>query len=90
MKLTSTACCCFILSLCAVVQAEEGSRDLSGMSVIGNSELPKTLVIVPWKPAQSGDLSGRPVNSLLDEAISPVDREVFEREVNYYHSGVGR
>ena len=52
--------------------------------VTGNRELPKVLYIVPWKKADLGDLPAQPFNTLLDEALTPVDRDVFRREVTYY------
>ena len=52
--------------------------------VKGNRELPKVLYIVPWKRADIGDLPTQPMNTLLDEALTPVDRDVFRREVTYY------
>ena len=58
--------------------------DLEGTTVRGNRELPKVLYIVPWKKPVPGDLAGRPVQSLLDEALAPVDRDVFARQVQYY------
>lgn len=58
--------------------------DLDATYVKGNQELPKVLVIVPWKESQIGDLSGKPVNSLLDEVLAPLDREVFQRQVRYF------
>jgi hypothetical protein len=58
--------------------------DLEGTSIIGSRELPKVTYIVPWKKPQPGDLVGRPVQSLLDEALAPVDRDVFRREVEYH------
>ena len=42
------------------------------------------LYIVPWKRSDLGDLAGRPVNSLLDEVLQPLDRDVFQRENRYY------
>jgi hypothetical protein len=57
---------------------------LEGTTITGNQELPKALHIVPWKPASTGDLSGRPMNSLVDETLEPIDREVFLREIDYY------
>jgi hypothetical protein len=42
------------------------------------------LYIVPWKKADMGDLPGQPFNTLLDEVLTPVDRDVFRREVTYY------
>lgn len=58
--------------------------DLDTTVVTGNRELPKVLYIVPWKKADLGELPGQPFNTLLDEALTPVDRDVFRREVTYY------
>jgi hypothetical protein len=60
--------------------------DLEGTSIIGSRELPKVTYIVPWKKPLPGDLVGRPVASLLDEALAPVDRDVFRRQVEFYGS----
>lgn len=60
--------------------------DLGTTSITGNQELPKVLYIVPWKRSDLGDLIGRPVNSLLDEVLAPVDPEVFERHLSYYET----
>jgi hypothetical protein len=58
--------------------------ELGATVVTGNRELPKVLYIVPWKKADIGELPGQPFNTLLDEVLTPVDREVFKREVGYY------
>lgn len=58
--------------------------DLDTTLVSGNRELPKVLYIVPWKKADIGDLPAQPFNTLLDEVLTPVDRDVFRREVTYY------
>ena len=58
--------------------------DLDTTTVTGNRELPKVLYIVPWKKADLGDLPAQPFNTLLDEVLTPVDRDVFRREVTYY------
>jgi hypothetical protein len=60
--------------------------DLGTTSITGNAELPKVLYLVPWKRSDLGDLVGRPVNTLLDEVLAPVDPEVFERHLGYYES----
>ena len=57
--------------------------DIDRTQIIGNRELPKVLYIVPWKKPLPGTLQGRPVQSVLDEALAPVDREVFRRQVDY-------
>ena len=60
------------------------SMELGRTEITGNQELPKVLYIVPWKKSDPGDLMGRPVNTLLDEVLAPVDREEFLRQVEYY------
>lgn len=60
--------------------------DLDTTTVTGNRELPKVMYVVPWKRSDIGDLIGRPANSLLDEVLAPVDRNVFRREVQYYQA----
>jgi hypothetical protein len=57
---------------------------LDTTDITGNRELPKVLYIVPWKRSDLGDLVGKPVNSLLDEVLTPVDRDVFRRQNRYY------
>jgi len=60
--------------------------ELDPTAITGNRELPKVMVIVPWKKADLGDLTGRPANSLLNEVLEPVDREVFRREIRYFEA----
>jgi hypothetical protein len=58
-----------------------GSKAL-GMSILGNQEAPKALVIVPWKTSELGN--GPSVSTLLDDSRRPVDKEVFMRMLSYY------
>ncbi len=57
--------------------------ELERTQILGNRELPKVLTIVPWRKPLPGDLAGRPNASLLDEALAPVDRDVFRRHLSY-------
>ncbi|MDH4126225.1 MAG: hypothetical protein OEW64_04925 [Gammaproteobacteria bacterium] len=57
-------------------------KTLSGMSILGNEEAPKSLVIVPWKSSELGDDIS--LTESLDDRAQPVDKEVFLRELNYY------
>ena len=57
-------------------------RTMSGMSILGNEETPKSLVIVPWKSSEMGDELS--LADTLDERARPVDKEVFLRELAYY------
>ena len=69
--------------VCALPAAAQDRADIDRTQIIGNRELPKVLYIVPWKKPLPGDLSGRPVASVLDEALAPLDRDVFRRQVQY-------
>ena len=53
-----------------------------GMSVLGNQEAPKALVIVPWKSSELGNVQG--ISTLLDDSRHPVDKDVFMRMLSYY------
>jgi len=55
---------------------------MSGMSILGNDEAPKSLVIVPWKSSQLGKTPA--LSRLLDDSTQPVDKDVFMRELAYY------
>ena len=58
--------------------------ELDTTQITGNRELPRVMYVVPWKRSDLGDLGGRPANSLLDEVLAPVDRDVFLRQNRYY------
>jgi hypothetical protein len=62
--------------------AKTEAKALSGMSILGNQEAPKALVIVPWKSSQLGDALG--ISKALDDGRQPVDKDVFMRELAYY------
>ncbi len=73
-----------LLLISYTVLAEEPTQELEGISVIGNRELPKALVIVPWKAPEPGELDGKPLQSLIDEVLGPIDKDVHKRKVSYY------
>ena len=58
--------------------------ELESISIIGNKELPKMLYIVPWKTSELPDMNVPPIESLIDEALAPVDRDNFKRKIRYY------
>jgi hypothetical protein len=81
-------CCCSLLLVASVAIAAEPAadeeaqdRDL-GMSIVGNHEAPKSLVIVPWKSSELGTRPG--LSGVLDDMARPVDKDVFMRELEYY------
>jgi hypothetical protein len=72
-----------IACACVAPAFAQDRATIDPTQVIGNRELPKVLYIVPWKKPLPGDLSGRPPTSVVDEALAPVDRDVFRRQVQY-------
>ena len=66
--------------------AAKDRLELQATQITGNRELPRVMYVVPWKHPDPGDLSGRPANSLLDEVLAPVDRDVFQRQNRYYNA----
>ena len=74
----------------AASAATPDRADLDRSQIIGNRELPKVTYIVPWKKPGPGDLQGRPLVSVLDEALAPLDRDVFRRQVRYDAQAVSR
>jgi len=72
-----------LLPAAAVAETEQ-ERRLAGMAVIGNQELPKSLYIVPWKSAELGEAAPSPSSGMFSEGLTPLDPEVFRREVKYY------
>jgi hypothetical protein len=63
-------------------QQPGGDVKMSGISILGNEDAPKSLVLVPWKSSQLADMPT--VSRLLDSAAQPVDKDVFMRELAYY------
>lgn len=68
----------------APVSAEEDRLEMQGTAIIGNQELPKMLYIVPWKASELPELVEPPLGSLIDEALMPVERNVFQRQLEFH------
>ena len=64
------------------------AKTLNGISILGNQDSPKSLTIVPWKGSEIGDMPG--LSRLLDDAVQPVDKDVFMRELSYYEIRAGK
>ena len=87
---------CFVLQASALknVCAEEKKvdvevKELSGISIIGNKEAPKSLYIVPWQNSEVGVATSLS-SGLLDDSMRPVDKEVFLRELDFYELSHGK
>ena len=66
----------------AADEAQSEVKTLLGISILGNEEAPKSLVIVPWKSSEIGEMPG--LSRLLDDSVQPIDKDVFMRELDYY------
>jgi hypothetical protein len=78
------------LILCAApaVQAQDRA-ELDRTRIVGNRELPKVTYIVPWKKPVPDELTPKPMRSVLDDALLPIDPEVHRRQVAY-HAAIHR
>jgi hypothetical protein len=67
-------------------KTDSEAKEVSGMSIVGNNETPKSLVIVPWKSSEIGQETKLNSN-LLSDGLTPVDKTVFMRELEFYKLG---
>jgi hypothetical protein len=65
------------------IDEQSEAKELSGMSIVGNDEAPKSLTIVPWKSSEIGAETS--LDTMLNEGDVPVDREVFKRQLGFYY-----
>jgi hypothetical protein len=82
-------CLCVVLLSAVMATAQDVNKDeqseakeLSGMSIVGNDEAPKSLYIVPWKSSEIGAETS--LDTMLNEGDVPVDRDVFKRQLEFY------
>ena len=73
----------FLISISNNILAED-KLEMEGISIVGNSELPKSLYIVPWKSPDKRASAGKPVNSLVDGILAPIERDAFQRRLKYF------
>lgn len=85
--------CLAMLWSVSIMAADKGGGEepkmVSGMSIVGNKEAPKSLVIVPWKSSEIGDET-KLASDLLNNDLKPVDKTVFVRELDFYKVSVGK
>lgn len=87
--------CKLLLSFCVVMfsagmvlaqdvntDKESKAKELSGISIVGNDEAPKSLYIVPWKSSEIGVATS--LDMMLNEDDVPVDQVVFKRQLEFY------
>jgi hypothetical protein len=88
LKHLSCVACLLLLPASIALAESKGNDDgdakvVSGMSIVGNNETPKSLYIVPWKSSEIGQETKLNSN-LLNEGMNPVDKAVFMRELDFY------
>ncbi len=64
--------------------AQQDQIDLEGARIFGNRDLPNITYVVPWKDEQLEVMDIQPMGNLFDDALKPIDRDVFIREIEYY------
>lgn len=74
-----------VLSTINSVFADE-RKELEGISIIGNRELPNILYIVPWKSPGMPDMMDMPLTTLINQSLEPIDRLTVIREEQYYNA----
>ena len=83
----------WLISLTPVIAEEKKVdaevKELSGISIIGNKEAPKSLYIVPWQNSEVGVATSLS-SGLLDDSMRPLDKEVFLRELDFYELSHGK
>lgn len=57
----------------------------SGTTIVGEDESPMGLFIMPWKNSSADTGLDKPAR-LLDEAMLPLDKDVFRRQTEYYQT----
>ncbi len=89
MRRALVVCVCALLLSAVTATAEDVGEDaqseakeLSGMSIVGNDEAPKSLYIVPWQSSELGAETS--LDTMLNEKDVPVDRDVFKRQLDFY------
>ncbi|WP_317932683.1 hypothetical protein [Halioxenophilus sp. WMMB6] len=83
-----------IILLSPLAFAQESKKDevktVSGISIVGNDEAPKSLFIVPWKSSEIGFESELAAQALVDGSLKPLDKDVFNRELDYFDIRSGK
>ncbi len=72
-----------VVFLSSGVYAEDRLQ-LEGVSIIGNDEMPGVLYVSPWQKLRQRISTGKPVNSLINEKLVSIEREMFLRRLKYY------
>jgi len=58
---------------------------LDQTTVIDNHELPKITYIVPWQAAPLPEAENPALDTLIDDALAPLDRDVLRNQIQYYY-----
>jgi len=72
-----------LISVYTASALAETRIELDETKVQGASELPKVLYVVPWKKTEM-DTKPVKLNTMVEEVMSPVDRDVLKRQVQFY------
>ena len=71
------------LLLCSISALSEEAVVVLRSTVKGNQEQPRVMYIVPWQRPGDSSLEYQPMDSLVNDLFTPVDRAEFTRELQY-------
>ena len=73
----------FVMAAVNDNNGENEPKLVGGMSIVGNNETPKSLIIVPWKSTEITQETK--LNSVLyNDNIEPIDKATFMHELELY------
>ncbi len=82
-KLSLTILAIFAISMSATIDAQE-RLEMEGTEIIGNKELPRVLYIVPWKSVERFEIQSPPIESIMTQKLTPIERAAFRRKIHYH------
>lgn len=74
-----------LMALSSFAQAQTPAGEGGGTTVIGDQESPIGLYIMPWRNSSADPGLDKPAR-LLEEAMLPMDRDVFRRQTEYFQT----
>lgn len=84
MKTITALTAVISLMLAAGTASAETELQSEGITIYGQSELPKVLYIVPWKRRQATEIDMPSSKSLASDILEPIDPEIFRRQIRYH------
>lgn len=79
-----------MLALAPLLARAEDRVQLDQTTVIDNHELPKVTYVIPWQAAQLPTREAPPLDTLIDRALTPLDRDDLRGQIRYYYESTAK